>query len=390
MPSSATIRNRLEKQGTGENSGTWGTELNAALDRIDESLDGVEAFTLSGSKTLTAINYDDDEARERILKITGGTGGTITIPAVEKWCWVANGSTGDVVLTTGSGASATVKSGNVMAVYSDGTDCSLCLSADFGSIVPKSSGTPTVSSHLVNKAYADGLAFAGALPAQAGNPGKFITTNGASASWVSIALADISNMSVDARAFNAAANFSAMRTTLGLTAAATYSIASQAEAEAGTDPDALMTAERTAQAIAALGPGLGWAQIQQFTGSASAHSFLNIGSYNDFALVIEGLQHGSGSNQTLRIELSTNNGSSYGSAMAIGPSIASSGSWNGVLLLTRTPLGALVQGYLGSTSGQAVTTSPTGAYYLGDINAIRISPSGGVLQVGGSTTLFGR
>jgi hypothetical protein len=35
----------------------------------------------------------------------------------------------------------------------------------------------------VTKNYADQLAFAAALPVQAGNNGKFITTNGSSASW---------------------------------------------------------------------------------------------------------------------------------------------------------------------------------------------------------------
>lgn len=43
--------------------------------------------------------------------------------------------------------------------------------------------TPTASAQAVNKAYADGLSFSTALPAQTGNGGKFVTTNGSVASW---------------------------------------------------------------------------------------------------------------------------------------------------------------------------------------------------------------
>ncbi|MFI4939820.1 MAG: hypothetical protein ACHP7O_05705, partial [Burkholderiales bacterium] len=43
--------------------------------------------------------------------------------------------------------------------------------------------TPTLVNQAVTKAYADGLSFATVLPAQAGNAGKVVTTNGTAASW---------------------------------------------------------------------------------------------------------------------------------------------------------------------------------------------------------------
>lgn len=43
--------------------------------------------------------------------------------------------------------------------------------------------TPSNSTDAVTKAYADGLSFATALPAQTGNSGKFVTTDGTTASW---------------------------------------------------------------------------------------------------------------------------------------------------------------------------------------------------------------
>lgn len=42
---------------------------------------------------------------------------------------------------------------------------------------------PSDPGDAVNKAYADGLSFASVLPAQTGNAGKEITTNGVSAQW---------------------------------------------------------------------------------------------------------------------------------------------------------------------------------------------------------------
>lgn len=44
-------------------------------------------------------------------------------------------------------------------------------------------GTPTAAGDAVTKAYADGLAFASSLPAQAGNGGAVISTDGTTAFW---------------------------------------------------------------------------------------------------------------------------------------------------------------------------------------------------------------
>jgi hypothetical protein len=42
---------------------------------------------------------------------------------------------------------------------------------------------PSSGAHAVTKTYADGLVFAAELPDQTGNSGKFVTTNGSTASW---------------------------------------------------------------------------------------------------------------------------------------------------------------------------------------------------------------
>lgn len=45
---------------------------------------------------------------------------------------------------------------------------------------------PSAATDAANKAYTDALAFATALPNQAGQSGKFVTTNGTTASWASL------------------------------------------------------------------------------------------------------------------------------------------------------------------------------------------------------------
>jgi hypothetical protein len=51
--------------------------------------------------------------------------------------------------------------------------------------------TPSNSTDAATKGYADGLAFSTALPAQAGNAGKFVTTNGSIASWADAKISNV-------------------------------------------------------------------------------------------------------------------------------------------------------------------------------------------------------
>jgi hypothetical protein len=122
MPSTATIRNRLEKQGAGENSNSWGTRLNEkSLDMIDEALDGVETIALSGNLTLAATNYASDQARNRALRFTGTGAFQVTIPAVEQVKFINNAATGTLTVTNGTN-SVTIAAGGVAWIASDGTN----------------------------------------------------------------------------------------------------------------------------------------------------------------------------------------------------------------------------------------------------------------------------
>lgn len=116
MSSTFTDRNRLTKQGIGENESTWGDILNTVIDLVDEALDGVLDVDVSaGNVTLTANNGSDDEARNRVLRISGepGANRTITIPDTQKIYYVdvqvsgsANVTIKNVADTTGVVVSA--------------------------------------------------------------------------------------------------------------------------------------------------------------------------------------------------------------------------------------------------------------------------------------------
>jgi hypothetical protein len=71
------------------------------------------SFALSTTKSLTTADGSADEARMRYINITSGTGGTVTIPNVEKLYLVRNNTSGNVIFTTGSGTTATVASGAI-------------------------------------------------------------------------------------------------------------------------------------------------------------------------------------------------------------------------------------------------------------------------------------
>jgi hypothetical protein len=167
---SYTTRNRLIKQGTGNNSNLWGDlQSSQDFDLTDFALDGWSTVALTGAYSLTTANGSTDEARSRMLKFTGTGSFTVTIPSVSKWYLIWNACTSDLTITTGAGATVTLGTGDKRVVFTDG---SVVYEPGWGGTDPKT--------------YVDTLAWtynAGALPAQAGNAGKYVTTNGATASW---------------------------------------------------------------------------------------------------------------------------------------------------------------------------------------------------------------
>ena len=189
MPSSYTSSFRLNIQAPGDNLNTWGTILNnGVFQLLEDALAGAVTQALSGSLTLSSVNGATDQARCLAINVTGGTGGTITAPGVKKLYFVRNTASGAVVITTGSGATASFAAGEVGFCYSpDGVNFyKTSLQNDFGGARLLNVGSPTANTDGATKGYVDGVAFtmaAGSLPGQGGNAGKALITNGTVASW---------------------------------------------------------------------------------------------------------------------------------------------------------------------------------------------------------------
>ena len=207
MPSIYSTRLRLNYQAPGDSLNTWGTVLNGGVFQLlEDAVSKRTAFTLSGPKMLTTANGADDEARSAILDVTGGTGGTITVPAVEKLYTVRNAASGDVVVTTGGGATATIKPGEVVGVVCDAANVRRVQATDMGGVKLTGLGAPVAGTDAATKAYADALAFNEvSLPGQgAGTVGQYVRSDGAAASWQGVRIADVEGLNAALAAQNTA------------------------------------------------------------------------------------------------------------------------------------------------------------------------------------------
>lgn len=121
MPSTATTRKRLEKMAAGEYDNAWAARMEILLDMLDMSGDGVLDLAVSGTVILTDADFTADQAKNRIINISG-TGGQIAIPNRQIAYFIRNGSSGDVTITTGSGTTVAVPSGYIGWVFSTGSN----------------------------------------------------------------------------------------------------------------------------------------------------------------------------------------------------------------------------------------------------------------------------
>jgi hypothetical protein len=196
MPSSWSSSLRFELQFTGENINLWGDKLNVVLSHADFGVAGCLTKALTADYVLTTANAGDDEARAAVLKFTGAGPFTVTIPSVSKLYSVWNACSGVVTVTTGAGASVAVQPGEVAAILCDGANVVRSQGTSFSNQRLQGLADPAGPQDAATKAYADALAFtanAGILPAQTGNAGKFIKTDGTTASWQAVSTADLSD-----------------------------------------------------------------------------------------------------------------------------------------------------------------------------------------------------
>jgi hypothetical protein len=196
MPSSWSSSLRFELQFTGENINLWGDKLNTVLGHADYAVAGWLTKALSGDYALTAANAGDDEARAAMIKFTGAGPFTVTIPSVSKAYQIWNACSGAVTISTGGGATVAIQPGETVSVICDGANLRRVAPTDFAAQRITSVADPMGPQDAATKAYADALAFtanAGILPGQAGSAGKFLRTDGTTASWQAIASTDLSD-----------------------------------------------------------------------------------------------------------------------------------------------------------------------------------------------------
>ena len=80
MASTYTNNTGIEKPGSGEQAGSWGTTTNRNFDIIDRSLNGVGTITLSGTThTLTTSDGSLSDGQYKVLVLGGSPTGTNTI-----------------------------------------------------------------------------------------------------------------------------------------------------------------------------------------------------------------------------------------------------------------------------------------------------------------------
>lgn len=115
----------IEKIGSGEQAGTWGTTTNNNLDIIDKSINGVQSLTLTGTTdTFTVVDGNLSDAGAKVLVLGGSPSGTHTLTLApndaDKLHLVQNGTSQTVNISQGSGSNATLIAGEIAWIFCDG------------------------------------------------------------------------------------------------------------------------------------------------------------------------------------------------------------------------------------------------------------------------------
>ena len=125
MASTFTTNSGIEKPGSGEQAGAWGTTVNTNFDIIDRVLNGVVTLTLTGTTTtLTTTDGQLSDGHYKVLVLSGSLSGTNTVtitPNDQSKLYLVNNTTSQsVVFTQGSGGNVTVLAGASAWSYGDG------------------------------------------------------------------------------------------------------------------------------------------------------------------------------------------------------------------------------------------------------------------------------
>jgi hypothetical protein len=153
MASTASTILRLELMANGENNATWGTKMVTNLQMLDSAIAGTTAVsTTGGDTTLTNVDYTNDQAKKRILDVTGTlvSNATIIIPNASKKYHVFNRTSGAFTLTikTSGGTGIEITQSTVVDIYCDGSNVVRYASpmTDYGTGAPATASGAAASS----------------------------------------------------------------------------------------------------------------------------------------------------------------------------------------------------------------------------------------------------
>ena len=169
---------RLKEIGTGESSGTWGSETNTNLELIAEAFSYSstgEAIANASTHTITMADGTSDEARSFYLKCTGGGQAcTVTLaPNTLSKVWLIENTTSyTLAFSQGSGANISVAAGQVKMIATDGagsgaavydlfTDLSVAGDLLVASTIQPAGDTSSGDTAAIGYASADGIIVTG-------------------------------------------------------------------------------------------------------------------------------------------------------------------------------------------------------------------------------------
>src|SRR6056300_281479 len=127
MASTYTANTGIEKIGSGEQAGSWGTTTNTNFDIIDDALNGVLTLTISGNTTLTTDDGSVSNGHHKVLLLSGNPSSafnlTINPNDQQKWYFISNNTaqTATILQGGGSGTTVSMAASTVAIVYADGT-----------------------------------------------------------------------------------------------------------------------------------------------------------------------------------------------------------------------------------------------------------------------------
>ena len=160
MASTYTANTGLEKIGSGEQAGTWGTTTNTNFDIIDGVLNGVLSLTITGNTTLTTSDGATSNGHYKVLLLGGTPSGafnlTIDPNDQQKWFFINNNSGQTCTVLQGGGSGTTVALGATASaiVYADGAGTNAnvgTVSTDvLGDTTPQLGGNLDVNAKNIN------------------------------------------------------------------------------------------------------------------------------------------------------------------------------------------------------------------------------------------------